>query len=117
MYCGRGNADSVNLRVPRYERLDVTRTIAQNTLVRVFSGPVYDYQVNGQSYAFLPITFEETPEGDTVSTGFSDQPEFWIASDFVAKAPCPGSHAVQAIKSGTSLVLTLAAVYLFLLND
>jgi hypothetical protein len=114
VHCGRVNADSVNLRVPRYERLDVTRTIAQNTLVRVFSGPVYDYQVNGQSYDFLPITFEETPEGDTVSTGFSDQPEFWIASDFVTKVPCPTS----IIEGGKGpLALTLAAVYLFLLND
>ena len=114
MYCGRVNADSVNLRVPRYERLEVTRTIAQNTLVRVFPGPVYDYAVNGQSYDFLPITFEEIPAGDTVSTGFSDQPEFWIASDFVTKVPCPTS----VIEGGKgSLALTLAAVYLFLLND
>ena len=114
MYCGRVNADSVNLRVPRYERLEVARTIGQNTLVRVFPGPVYDYAVNGQSYAFLPITFEEIPQGDTVSTGFSDQPEFWIASDFITKVPCPTS----AIEGGKGpLVLTLAAVYLFLLND
>lgn len=108
-HCAVVNSDRVNLRVVSgvNRELKTTRTIAKGTLVRVFNFPVYDYEINGRVYEFRPITFDE-------GTGYSAEPEFWIASDFLSRVPCP----TETINQGAGpLALTLAAVYLFLLND
>jgi hypothetical protein len=108
-HCAIVNSDRVNLRVVSgvNRELKTTRTIAKDTLVRVFSFPVYDYEINGRVYEFRPISFDE-------GTGYSSTPEFWIASDFLSRVACP----TETINQGTGpLALTLAAVYLFLLND
>ena len=108
-HCAIVNSDRVNLRVVSgvNRELKTTRTIAKDTLVRVFNFPVYDYEVGGKVYQFQPITFDE-------GTGYSAQPEFWIASDFLSRVACP----TETINQGAGpLALTLAAVYLFLLND
>ncbi len=108
-HCAIVNSDRVNLRVVSgiNQELKTTRTIAKDTLVRVFNFPVYDYEVSGKVYQFQPITFDE-------GTGYSSTPEFWIASDFLSRVACP----TETINQGAGpLALTLAAVYLFLLND
>lgn len=105
-YCAIVNADNVNLRVVYgiNQELKVTRTIEKNTLVRVFNSPVYDYQVDGRNYEFLPITFDE-------NTGLSNTPNFWIASDFLTRVACPSN-----VKTKTSSLLLLGIVSLFLLK-
>jgi len=108
-HCAVVNSDRVNLRVVSgiNQELKTTRTIAKDTLVRVFNFPIYDYEVSGKVYQFQPITFDE-------GTGYDPQPEFWIASDFLSRVACP----TETINQGAGpLALTLAAVYLFLLND